>query len=247
MLIGPAISICSPGSAGWSPLQITGVQRFLTAYAGVATSGANVTGWTDQTAAATVYSSAGAFRPQYDANGFGSGKPGITFTKGTHYLEGASYTPSTGFSVFAVAKTTDNTAPPATYVNAQPNPLVSDATGAWNWSLGLVQNTVELSRYDGSTVNHYTSAAVSANDGNPYLFGATHASGGSVNVYKNTSVVASGTKTYLTPTITAIGTDFAYNDKFGGTIGAVVIVSGVISAGDLNKLYAWAQTYFGVA
>lgn len=35
-------------------------------------------------------------------------------------------------------------------------------------------------------------------------------------------------------------------DGFAGDLGAAVIVNGVISAGDLAKLYTWAQAGFGV-
>jgi hypothetical protein len=248
MRLGLGLSISNVlGGASWSPTQITGVLRVLTAYQGVSTTGADVNSWTDLVASA-AYSSAGAFRPDYDANAFGTGKPGITFTKGANYLEGASVSPTTGVSIFVVAKSTDNTPPPAAYANGQPNMLISDRTGTWAISLGLVQDKVEFSRFDGATVNRFTSADIDANDDTPRLFGVTHATGGGVNVYANNAVVASGSKTWVSNiNLNTIGASFAYGDKFGGTIGAVVIASGIISAGDRALLYAWAQSNFGVA
>lgn len=229
----------------WSPASITGISRWWDASRGVTTSGSNVTAWADQ-AAADSFAPQATYEPVYSATGFGTGKPGIVFTKGADFLEDSagSIFYAAGLSGFVVAKTTDNTASPG-YVNDMPNVFISDKGAGWNWAFGTYQDEIELSRFN-TTTERFTSSGAGANDGDPHLFGFTHAAAGAIVVYQDNTSVASGTKTYATPFLSTIGCGYNYNDKMGGTLGAVVVTSGVISAGDRGKLYKWAKVRFGV-
>jgi hypothetical protein len=244
----------------WTPESISSaVKRWWDAARGRTVSGSNLTVWTSQDASAEAWTSTaqGSFEPVYSATGFGTGKPGIVYTKGADFIEKAAagtVVYGHGISIFVVAKTTDNTTSPG-HAFDMPNCLVSDHTNTWNLGFGLIQDKIEFSRYDNSTVEHFRTDDVDANDGNPHVFGVTHAEvGGAIIVYKDNVAYATNvggtpasTKTWIGTQISSIGCGFGWNDRFGGTIGAVIVVEGVLSSSDRLKLYKWSKIRFGVA
>lgn len=249
------VSLTSPGGTSgtlafesWSPVQVTGVDAYLDANKGV-TGGLAVNTWVDQSSNARSFTqSSGANKPAQTGIVFGA-LPSIRFTGGQTFvaLATAINLQTTGVSIFAVAKWTDTTSttPPPGNPGNCPLTIVGDRTNAYG-SFGASAGAIRSNHYTGGVV--LVDRGTTFNDGVARLIGATYDASTSVKVYVGTAQQGAtdvsgalvGTTTYDT-----IGAGYPATDGWVGDIGAVVIVAGVISGGDLTKLNSWSQQRFG--
>lgn len=237
----------------WSPASISGIDSYFDSRKGVSVSGSDVTTWTEQTRSA-AYTSVASQRPTRVLAVFGS-QPAIRFAKpGTtndaQWVKGTRRG-LTNKSIFWVGKYTSSDASQVYDGNA-PLTLVGDTTGSIVTSCGLSAGVLRNMQFNPS-VWVTTDRGSGLNDGNARLMGWTHASGGDLKAYVGT------TQQGATATVTfnasngydVIGGGYKDNtnadDGYAGDIGAVVIVDGVVSGGDLTKLHKWSRVGFGAA
>jgi hypothetical protein len=157
---------------------------------------------------------------------------------------------ASGKSFFWVGKwTSSDTA--ATQTWNPPLTVVSDLTNACYNNVGASGGVLRHVQYTGAWTA--TDRGSSLNDGNPRLVGWTHSTGGDLKAYVGTTQQGS-TATGITYNTTYTGWSAVGGgvidgsnaaDGFVGDLGAVVIVSGVVSGTDLAKLYTWARAEFG--
>lgn len=248
------VSLTGPGGTSgtlsfeyWTPSQATGVDAHLDANKGVTAVATAVGTWVDQSANARSFGQAtGANKPTQVAAVFGS-LPCIRMTPQQWVRLATKITQAAGRSVFWVGKWTSADAAAAD-TNNTPLTVVGDSTGGVYTCVGASAATVALQQFSaGPTL--YTKGS-GLNDGNARLVGWTHDhTSGDAKAYvgatqAGTTAAAIGYQTGFNG-YDSIGVGFGDVDGFAGDLGAVVIVNGVISGGDLTKLYAWSQQRFG--
>jgi hypothetical protein len=248
------VSLTSPnGTSGtlpfeyWSPIQVTSVAGVYDAEKGITTA-TGVSAWTDQSAAALNLAQAtGANQPAYNASAFGT-LHGLAFT-GAHVLSiGAPHLQAAGRSVLWVGKYTSAQSVHTGYPGDCPLTVVGDGSGGVNVNAGHNAGTISYQNYVAGWTE--TTRGASLNDGVARLYGVTHDTSGNVKQYVGATqqgATATG-QTYNTVTSgwDNIGQGFGGSaDGYIGTLGAVVVVDGIISGGDLTNLNAWAQQRFG--
>lgn len=249
----------------WSPNQITGIDGYFDSRKGVTVDGSNrVTTWTEQSRSAAYTSPA--------ANGdkpvltflfsFLSGTvaalrfdpSGSTFGAQSIGTAGGKRTLASGMSAFWVSKhsSTDTTVSDPGGANA-PLTVVGDLSGGSYNNRGFSAGVLRSAHHTASWQS--TDRGSGLNDSVARLHGWTHATGGDLKAYVGTTqqgATLSG-QTYNTTFYgwSTIGGGYKDStnawDGFDGWLGAVVIVDGVISAGDLTKLHKWSRIGFGAA
>jgi hypothetical protein len=245
------VTVTTPGGTSgtlsfefWSPVQVTGISAYLDASKGV-TGGAAVSAWLDQSSNARNFVQAtGANKPAQTASVFGT-MPSIRFTPQQWVRLGTPVVLASGQSVFAVAKWTAST----TFAGSGAQPdcpltILGDAAGGFG-SFGTDAGVIRQVRYAGANVN--TDRGSGLNDGNPRLIGATFDTVTNVNAYVGATQQGStdaGSANDTRNEYDSVGAGASTNG-WSGDLGAVVIVSGIISGGDLTKLNKWAQQRWG--
>lgn len=227
----------------WTPSQITNVDIYLDANKGWASTG-TVT-WTDQSANGRVFQQAtGANQPTQVASVFGS-LPAIRFTPEQWVQLGAGVLFASGSSIFAVAKQ-PGTKTRSTITNPGdcPYTIVADPNGFGGF--GISNGSIQSVHH--TTVPGYATVTRGSgvNSNAPVLIGATY------DTTSNTKCYLGATQQGATDVTGNYDTSNQYRaiggsvlgDGYDGDLGAVSIVSGVISAGDLTKLNKWAQQRF---
>ncbi len=219
----------------------------------VGVTGAPVSAWADQVGGANNLAAIAGQQPSYVANAFGT-QHGLQYTAGTHIMTTIGVvTMSVGLTYFVVLKTTDTRITPV-YQGDGANNLIGDTTGSVVNELGLGTNATVTTAPGVPVYNQYVGgwsgvgAVQPVNTGRPVLVGVTHnATTGAIVLYRGAEVIATGNLTYDTTLNewNAVGGGFNTADWFGGTIGAVIIGAGVMSAADIAILNVWAQQQFG--
>ncbi len=240
----------------WSPAQITGIDSYFDSRKGVTLgTGTKVTTWTEQTRT-DDYASVSTFEPNKITNVFASTVPAIRFVNagGSNTNQWVRHTRRAGFSggisVFWVGKSTSTDSTETDNPNNLPLTVVGDSTTSvvenWGMSAGKIAGIVTQGLALGTTSTF--------NDGVVRLLGSTHSTGNTFITYTGETVDRSQGFTYNTlagfDTIGAgrgNGGGATGGDGYDGDLGAVVIVVGVISGGDLTKLHKWSQAGFGAA
>lgn len=246
-----AVSLTNPsGTSGtlaftyWSPVQITGIDTYLDANKNWAPGASAV--WTDQNSVRTWSQAVGISQPAQTASVFGT-LPSLRFARTSPSYLDASVTrnfSATGSSAFFVQATTTN----VTVATSAPFNVPMNAIGwlgGWD-GFGLSGGDVALESYDstGTTSTLLKSTSLSLNDGVARMLGATATTAGAATLYVGSSVQATGSSKAPFG-YSRIGVGQGANDGYTGDIGAIVLVSGVITAGDLASLNAWSQQRFG--
>lgn len=231
----------------WTPAQITGIDAYLDANKGV-TGGASVSAWLDQSANARNFTQAtGSQQPAQTASVFGT-LPSIRFTAAsTQFLAlGAAIGMATGMSCFAVIKQpSTDTRTAVTTAGDAPYTIVSDSAtfAGFGMSNGAIYSTHH------TTVPGYAIVirGSALNDNGAYLVGATYETSSFTNCYLGATQQGGTDTTFNYDTSNQYdGVGGSVNgDCYNDDLGAVVIVAGVISGGDLTKLNQWAQQRFG--
>ncbi len=218
----------------WDPTEITGVDTYLDSNKGV-TGTSPVTQWTDQVNGDNYTPGTG---PTQTASVFGT-MPAIRCTP-TKSLSGAGIAAESTWSYFGVAKWTssDTTASGTPYSV----PLSLFGGSGWN-GFGASAGTIAYIKHDTGIITRGSGL----NDGNPHLIGATGDATPNIKLYAG--------ETQQGATETPGGTNATYFDKvcggvsggdgWDGDIGALVVCTQVISAGDLTKLNNWSKQRFG--
>lgn len=246
------VSLTSPGGTSgtlafesWSPVQVTNISAYLDADKGV-TGGAAVSAWLAQDAGAKNFTQAtGANKPAQVASVFGS-LPAIRITTQTQYVQTSDVSVNaTGLSCFAVAKWTAGTT--GQTFNNSPLTIVGDVNGS-TFAFGASAGQID-SRHYGSLGNQVVQRGSGLNTGAAFLIGATFDTTSNAKCYLGATQQGAtatdaggldGSSVY-----SSIGSGYNPDNGFIGDLGAVIIVLGVISGGDLTKLNAWAQQRFG--
>lgn len=239
----------SNGFEYWSPLQVTGVDTYLDAGKGWSAG----TSWTDQVVS-SVWTLAGSTLPTQNASAFGTGVAGIFFDtalgRGQSTQRPAAGTFSSGVSIFSVAKWTSSDAA-YTYAGFNVPLTIVGGYDAAGWGgFGASAGSVAMASYNnaGATPSNGTKGA-GLNDGSAHLIGATYDTGNTVTYYADGSSL--GTDSFASAYPSAwlrywtVGQGYSAADGFDGTVGAIVIVNGIISSGDRTKLNTWAKQRFG--
>lgn len=231
----------------WLPTQVTGVDFVLDANKGVTQAATLVSAWVDLVSAISFTQATGANKPAQTASVFGS-LPSIRFTP--EQWVGCTNRPyATNISIFAVAKWTATKATLNGGFGAVPLSIVGD-TANGNTAFGASAGAINYT-------NTGTAAQISRgsgfNTGTPQLIGVTQSTAGpATKHYLGTTLGA--TQQGATETTTAFSAGTQINvvgessqlvDGWNGDLGAVIVVNGIISAGDLTKLNTWAQQRFG--
>ncbi len=234
----------------WTPAQITSIDSYLDSNKGVTDAGAGaVSAWLDQANALNFVQGTGANRPTQTASVFGT-LPSIRFVPQDWVRLGTPRPLLSGQSVFFVGKWTSSDATPEGLQVALA--VVSDAVGAYN-GFGAAADQLSYQAYDtaGGTP-HIVSRGSSLNDGVTRLCGITVNTTPDEKFYVGT--VQQGSTNSPAggyPTSNAgynsIGVGYPDVDGWHGDLGAVVVVSGVMSGGDMTKLHKWSQQRFGAA
>jgi hypothetical protein len=241
----------------WAPDQITGIDVYLDANKGVSTTSSNVNTWTDQSSNGVVFTggaSAGMTKPTQVSNVFGS-LPSIRFASGTpeNVEAAAKRTMASGFSAFAVAKTSTTFSARSAAPNAAGTIVGEYGSGAW-FAFGIDAGASAGARFNEwdspGNIEHGFTAGSGLNDGAVRLIGVTTDTTPNRKIYVGATQQGStdspaGGYSATNSSYQDIGCGRTGVDGFAGDLGAVIIVSGVISAGDLSKLNAWAQQRFG--
>ncbi len=231
----------------WAPTQITGVDSYFDPELGVTTA-TGVSQWTDQIGTRTVTQGTGANQPVYTASAFGT-LHGLT-PNGSQTLAAASpRTFATGISVFAILKTTDTrTSGGVGYAGDAPNTIVGDSSASVNLGFGTDVAKVEFETFNAGWTSTQ-STGITINDGVAHMMGFTFSTGNTITLYNGATSCGSGSQTY--------GNSGAceWNTIFGGfsttdnanntTCGPLIFVQGIVSGGDLAKLWAWGQQGWG--
>ncbi len=255
------ITVVGPGGTSnalsfeyWDPTQITGVDVVLDADIGVTPTGVGneVDTWTDRVA--SVAFAQAAAPPDEIAAVFGT-LPGIRFSPNDFLTTGGG-TPralASGTSIFAVAKwtATDSAASGGTANLNAPLTIIGETGGSAWFGFGASAGSVHYQAYDDAGGASYATVRGSGlNDGDPRLIGITHDAGtGDRKVYVGATQQGStdtpAAYSVLYQTYDTVGAGYTGIDGFDGDLGAVVVVDGVISGGDLTKLNKWAQQRWG--
>ncbi len=235
----------------WTPAQITGIDAYLDSNKGVTDAGAGaVSQWDDQSSNAYAFAQGtGANRPVQTAAVFGT-LPSINFTPQEFVRHTGRIILASGLSMFWVGKwASGDTAEGQAGVNS-PLTIVSDFAGNEAMNVGASGGALAVGMYDGAWAVKTKGSGL--NDGTTRLVGwtvdpasVTHKAYSGV-----TQVGTTGTTggTYAAVTgYDCIGCGFNTDDGWDGDVGAVIVVSGVISGADLTKTHKWAQQRFGAA
>lgn len=249
------VSLTNPGGTSgtlafesWSPAQVTGVFRYLDSNKGITNTSGKVSAWLDQSAiGASLTQATAALRPAVVASAFGTlpSVQGFAAADGSNQstlADGTGFAAQNPFSMFAVVKTTGSKSTTTNAGTSVPMAII----GGSGWAgFGMSGGSIAYGKYDTGIVT----AGSSLNDGNPHMIGVTCDATPNIKLYK--------AATQQGATFTPGGTSLNYYDHlmcgypggtadgFPGDIGAIVIASQVIAAGDLTKLNAWAQQRFG--
>jgi len=229
----------------WTPAQITGIDTYFDANKGVTTSAGAVTTWVDQSAnAASFTQGTGGNRPTQVANAFGT-LPCIRYVQ-QRWVRGTSRPLVSGNSMFFVGKWTSSDASSA---NAGVNPpltVIGDSGGGGGDSLGASAGLIAHCSFDGGAWNQRTRGS-GLNNGSTRLIGSTHTTGGVISLYSGATVQGAtfSGATYMSVVYDTLGAGYTDVDGFIGDIGAIIVVDGIISGGDLADLYAWSKQRFG--
>lgn len=229
----------------WTPAQVTGISAYLDANKGVTLgTGTNVTAWLDQSSNARNFVNAAddATCPDQTASVFGS-LPSIRYAKENLLALASEVVTASGASKFAVAKWTDSDATAAGF-DAVPLCIVGSMLGGWG-GFGASADALQAATYTG--VQEVTTRGSGLNDGTARLVGCTYDGVTNMKLYVGTSQQGA-TSTYAAidnrNAYDTIGNGTGAADGFAGDLGAVVIVDGVISGGDLTKLDNWSKQRF---
>lgn len=229
------------GYRAWTPAEITGLSLYLDSRKVVVTAGSDVLSWGGLSAAGTTVTR--------NANGFATGVASLALTPSAYFDIGAWQSLPSGSSKFAVVKFTSADATWDAYEGNAPLTVVGDRSGSVNTAMGFSGGALEITQYDGAWQRAARSAGL--NDGATRLVGWTHAvSGGAANAYVGeTQVGSTASLTYNTVNngYTSIGAGYSDGDGYDGELGAVVVVSGVISSTDRTRMHKWARLSFGAA
>jgi len=240
--------LISTGGTGafeyWTPAQITGIITYVDSNKGLTTSGADVTNWHDQSS--NAYDFSGIFPyPQTTSSIFGT-LPSMRFVGGggNYFNKGsATFLFATGISAFWVGKWTVNDTTEDLPTYDVPMPVISNGYSGYP-SMGMY----------GDTIAYKTGAAQitrgsGLNDGTTRLVGWTQPNGtGNLKAYIGVTQLGTTDSTTVYDSTSAfqrIGAGLSTNDSFRGDLGAVIVLSQVISANDLIKLNTWSQQRFG--
>lgn len=238
---------CEGAFEYWTPAQITHLDVYLDADKGVTDAGA-VSAWIDQGPNAREFTqAASANQPVRTPNVFGT-MPSLRFVPNQFLkLPTPVDLSAAGTSVFAVAKWTATTAvtPPPGNAGNVPLTIVGDGTNGYG-SFGAKGGEIESNHYVGGAALVNGGAAL--NDGVARLIGATYDTTTVTKIYvgntqqgvDETSAALIGRNTYDT-----IGAGYPGADGWDGDLGAVIVVSGVISVEDRTKLDMWSQQRWG--
>lgn len=229
----------------WSPKQVaTGSKdAYFDTDKGVTTvSGGKVSNWDSQGTTAYAFAQGtDASRPAQTASSFGA-IPGLVLDGVDDVLIGAITGVET-YSIFVVAKwtSTDDTSGSAFDV-----PLTITGSSGWG-GFGASAGQVAWKNYDRSMVLR----GAGLNDGSAHLIGVTCDSGAvklwADGLQQGADFTPGNTSAYVTKIGSGrSGSPDVPGDFFAGTIGAVVILQGVISADNRTRLYEWAKQRFGV-
>jgi hypothetical protein len=258
------VVVVSPAGTGtgvglveyWSPLQITGIDTYLDANKNVTQSVGSISSVADQNSARTWDMASGLRQPQQVASVFGT-LPSIRCASGSATCLQASAARDfhlTGSSQFFVGKTTSSNA-----TAAQPNYNAPNTVLSWynGWSgFGFSGADAWLQGFNpgGTASNSLSTSGLSLNDGIARLLGITSDASGNSSVYVGGALHAiESSGALLAYGCSQVGAGAASpfdgstsGDGLDGDIGAVILVSGIISAGDLAKLVVWATQRFGI-
>lgn len=234
----------------WTPSQITGADAYFDADKSVTAVATAVGTWTDQKNTLAASQATGANKPAQIAAVFGT-LPAIRFAKENWLDLAAGRLLASGASFFFVGKytSTDNTA--GTPLQCPPLTVVGwNNASSWG-SFGCNAGALEYKMYNqaGSVTDTATKGS-GLNDGTTRLLGITHDTSQNVKAYSGetqTGTTAAFTAAYPASFLKwgTLGNGQLTSDGFAGDIGAIIVVSGVISGGDLTKLHKWAQQRFG--
>lgn len=254
-LVGPGGSSSTLPFEHWAPAQITNVDIYLDANKGVTQSATVVSAWADQVGAVAFSQATVGNRPTQPSNVFGT-MPSIRFSSASsQYLQAAALrTLATGLSFFFVGKTS-TTFSARTGFGAAGTVVGEVGGGCWG-GFGIDAGASAGAAYsmfnNGGSVNQPTNRGSGLNDGTARLIGVTSDTTPNVKIYVGATqqgATNSPTGGYDTVNTTydSIGADGPSGpiDLFNGDLGAVIVVKGVISAGDLTKLNNWSKQRFG--
>lgn len=232
----------------WDPSQITSINGYFDSRKGISSSGTDVLSWTDQVGG-YVYSSSSGSRPTLLNGAFQSGsKVGVDFD-GSQFLSRGT-AGADGISVWWV---TTNVVVSSSAVPNVGNVIVGNtgsypggSAGNFGWSnaSGLACLAWTMGNLENHSIGAYSGAG---------LYGTTvHSqnapgdpSSTTAHYYvNNVEIDTENTLGAITLNFTAIGAGFSGNNKYEGTVGAIMIVGSHISVGDRAKLYAWSQVSF---
>jgi hypothetical protein len=227
----------------WSPDQITGIDSYFDSRKGVSLSGSDVTTWTEQSRSA-AYTGGLGNRPTRVATVFGS-SPAIRFSP-QQWVVGTRRALASGLSYFWVGKWTSSDTTQGHPANPPLTVVGDDHSGTYGAG-GASGGALSYVHYNAGYQN--TTRGSGLNDGSARLCGWTHNSAsGDIKAYVGTTQQGSTANVaYATATFsyTSVGVGWGPSvDGFDGDLGAVIVVSGVISAGDMTKLHKWARAEF---
>jgi hypothetical protein len=233
----------------WTPSQITSVDMYVDANKGITDAGGGaVSQWDDQSINARVFTQpTNINQPIQTASAFGT-IPSIRFVPNQFVQLVAVEVQPTARSVFAVAKwTSTNNVTLSQPGTNPPLTILGDSTGNVYCVAGVSAGSLDYNQYpEGDTLR-----GSGLNDGVPHLIGWTELTGGADNLKSYVGTIQNGASATVTYNGTyngynTIGAGYLNNDGFDGDLGAVVVVSDIISGGDLTYLDTWARQRFGV-
>ena len=225
----------------WSPAELPGLAAFLDAHVGLERDGAGrVTRWTDRGPAGLAFTQDDpARRPDVGADPFvrfGTA-PGVVLRLAEPVALGAA-----GLSMFAVARWTSEVAtiPPPGDIADVPLTIAGDTTNAYG-AFGAAGGAVAINYYVGGPV--YVTGGADLADGRAHLIGATVDDQTSARVY--VGAIQQGVDRNTVPmvglgTIDSIGAGVGGRDPFISDLGALVLVSRVLSDDERVLLDTWA-------
>lgn len=222
----------------WTPLQLTGILRYLDSGKGVTHLLGAISDWADQTGT-EVYSAGDS--PTLVANSFGT-VPGVLHTPTNHLDGNAGGVPAQNpYSMFAVVKTTAT----ADYTTAT-TPTFNPGQSIWGgagWSdFGIDGDKVALKVYDVAL----QSFGSGINNGNPHLIGITGDATPTLYGYIGATQVGGPSSLGGTPNVYFDRTGgYGGVDGMDGLLGACIILGQVIDPGELIKLHSWSMQRFG--
>ncbi len=224
----------------WDPTEIANIHTYLDSDRDVDLfDGPSITAWTNQVSANDFTSPSS--RPQQISGVFGP-MPAVRAAP-TCRVNGSGMSGNTTWSYFAVAKWTssDTTSSQSLY-----NPPLTLFGGSGANGFGASGGSIAYVKHDAAIIT----GGSGYNDGNPHLIGVTGDATPTIKLYVG--------ETQVGATATPGGTAATYFDKvlggydpstaadgWNGDVGALIAISGVISADELAKLNLWAKQRFG--